>query len=196
MPEPDNVTGLLQAADRGDVEAANRLFLLVQEDLKKIARKHKRAAGVGGEICTTILVDNVFLRLVGKDVTPWRPGDRRKFFGYASTKLHDMLIDLLREQRAAKRGGGQAHGELAEDMAASASGGQDLELLIDLKEVLGRLEHFALEDAIVFRMRFFLDSTFEEIAQIMGISKSEAVRSCQRTRLWLQRELEEYNVDT
>ena len=70
-----------------------------------------------------------------------------------------------------------------------------LELLIDLKDALLRFQQFARDDAILFRIRFFLECTFEETADIMGTSKTEAVRSYQRTQLWLRRELKEYQLD-
>ena len=110
MPEAGDITRLLQEVDAGRPEAANELFHLVEDDLRRIARKRKRAAGIGAglDASTTMLVDDAFIRLVGQDTTSWHPGDRRKFFGFISRKIHDLLIDRLREQQAQKRGGGQA----------------------------------------------------------------------------------------
>jgi RNA polymerase sigma factor (TIGR02999 family) len=197
MPEPGDITRLLQAADRGNAEAAQQLFLLVQEDLKQIARKRKRHARAVVEASTTALIDNVFVRLVGQEATPWQAGDRRKFFGYASVKIHDLLIDQVREQKAARRGGGQEHVELADGLADDGAHSPDyVDLLHDLKGALERMEEFARDDAMLFRIRFFLGCTFEEAAEILGISKTEAVRGYQRTQLWLQRELKDYNLDT
>jgi RNA polymerase sigma factor (TIGR02999 family) len=198
MPEAGDITRLLQEADQGHPEAANQLFVLVEQDLRRIARKRKRVAGVGVDVdtSTTVLVDDAFCRLVGRDAAKWQPGDRHKFFAYVSTKIHDMLIDRLREQQAQKRGGGQSPAPLEHDPTDAPSEGRGyLDLLQDLKAALERLQKFALEDAILFRIRFFLDCTFEETADIMGLSKTEAVRAFQRTKLWLQRELKEYNLD-
>ena len=44
MSESENVTLLLDRASRGDRDAANELFHLVEQDLKKIAGKRKRLA--------------------------------------------------------------------------------------------------------------------------------------------------------
>jgi len=198
MLEAGEITRLLQEADQGNREAADRLYALVADDLKQIARKHKRAAGVGPEVdaSTTVLVDDAYCRLIGQDKTTWQPGDRRKFFGYVATKIHDLLIDLLRKHQAAIRGGDHQRVDLQADHEDPAPGPAGrLDLLVDLQDALLRLQKFAWEDAVLFRIRFFLECTFEETAQIMGVSKTEAVRSHQRTMLWLRRELKEYTLD-
>jgi RNA polymerase sigma factor (TIGR02999 family) len=198
MAEPGDITRLLQESDQGKAEAANQLFVLVEQDLRRIARKRKRVAGVGtdADASTTVMVDEVFCRLVGKNLTTWQAGDRRKFFAYVSTKMHDFLIDELRKHQAQKRGGAAARVDLDGAVAeppAGASG--NLDVLLDLRAALGRLQQFALEDAILFRVRFFLHCTFEETADTMGLSKTEVVRSYQRTALWLRREFKEYDLD-
>ena len=70
-----------------------------------------------------------------------------------------------------------------------------LGLLVDLDNALSRLQQFAPDDALFFRVRFFLDCTFEETAEVVGVSKTEGLRSYQRTKLWLQRELKDYSLD-
>jgi RNA polymerase sigma factor (TIGR02999 family) len=198
MAQSGDITLLLQKADQGDREAANQLFLLVENDLKVIARKRKRSAPTGGDMATTLLVDEVFCRLVGQDAAMWQTGDRRKFFGYASTQIHELLIKTARAEKAAKRGGGRQRVEpdgcdIADD---GGGGGGDLELLLDLKGALDRFDEFATEDALVFRLRYFLDCTFEEVADIVGTSPTQTKRAFERARRWLQRELKEYNLDS
>jgi RNA polymerase sigma factor (TIGR02999 family) len=196
MREAGDITRLLQEAEQGNREAAERLFVLVEEDLRKIARKRKRGINVDANVSTTVLVDEAFCRLVGQAKTAWQPGDRRKFFGYISVKIHDLLIDLLRKQQAKERGGDWQRVELEAEQEGPSPGPADrLDLLLDLKDALLRLQEFAWNDAVLFRIRFFLECTFEETAEIMGISKTEAVRSYQRTQLWLRRELKEYDLD-
>jgi len=179
-------------------QAANHLFILVENDLKLIARKRKRAAPGLGDVATTLLVDEVFCRLVGQDAATWDAGDRRKFFGYASNQIHEMLIKTARAERAAKRGGGQQRVEL-DDQPVSKSAAdpiEDVELLLDLKAALDKFEQVSPQDALLFRLRYFLDCTFDESAEVAGVSPTEAKRAFQRTKLWLQRELKEYNLDS
>ena len=199
MSQSGEITRLLQRAEQGDSAAAGELFVMVEEDLRQIARKRKRDAALGAAVdaSTTALVDEAFIRLVGQNMTTWKPGDRRKFFGFISNKIHDFLIDELRKQQAKIRGGDRQRVEFESDPPETTPerAGQ-LDLMIDLKTALLRLQEFAREDAILFRIRSFLECTFEEAANIMGVSKTEAVRSYQRTQLWLRSELKEYHLDT
>lgn len=188
------ITQLLQRADQGDRAAAGELFALVEKDLKLIARKRKRLAQANLDASTTFLVDEAFLRLVGQDVSVWNAGDRRKFFGYASTKMHELLAKAARAQRAAKRGGGK-QAVAAEEGLLPDRGDQDIDVMIDLQNALTRFESFAPQDALLFRLRFFLGCTFDELAEMLQISETEAKRSFHRARLWLENALKEYAVD-
>ena len=197
MPSPGQITRLLQEAERGDTDAANRLFVLVQDDLKAIARRRKRAVAGKSDVSTTMLVDDAFCRLVSREMTTWQPGDRRKFFGYMAARMHDLLIDAVRARNAVKRGGGRKCLEDDQSVLAGASAPADQgDALLDLRQALGRFEKFALDDAIVFRIRNFLGCTFREAADIVNVSVTEAKRAFERARLWLQRELKEYALET
>ncbi len=198
MGQPGDITRLLRQADDGDPEAACRLFALVEDDLKAIARKRKRIAPASLDASTTMLVDEAFLKLVGKEATSWDAGDRRKFFGFASKQIHEALVKAARAERAEKRGGGrqrveQNEGALAADVAGRSS---ELDLQLDLKEALERFERFAPEDALLFRIRYFLHCTFDEAAEILGTSPTEAKRAYERARLWLEAQLEAYRFDS
>lgn len=197
MPKAGEITLLLQQADEGDAHAANRLFLLVQKELKAIAGKRKNVAA-GCDFSTTALVDEAYCKLVGQQVTAWRPGDRRKFFGYAALKMHDILVQEARARSAKKRGGNHVRldAEEAGVEAIEYSPMQDEEALLDLKIALEKFEELSLDDAILFRIRFFLGCTFAETADIFSISPTEAKRRFEKTRLWLKRELKDYQHES
>src|SRR5437588_7388165 len=102
---PGEVTILLQQAESGDRDAADKLYRLVERDLRAIAGKRKQRFGNPMDGSTTVLVDDAFCKLVGSDVTTWLPGDRGKFFSYVANKIHDLLVEAARSQAALKRGG-------------------------------------------------------------------------------------------
>jgi RNA polymerase sigma factor (TIGR02999 family) len=193
--EPGTITRLLQEADQGLPGAANRLFVLVETRLRRIARKRRRAAGFGPKVDapTTALVHDAFLRLVGQGQTTWQPGDCRKFFRYAATKIHDLLIDEIGKQQAQKRGGDRQRVELGADPECPAPGpAGDLDLQLDLRDALDCLEAFAWEEATVFRIYVYLEWTFEETAEVLGLSKTKTQRIYKRAKLWLRRKLKAY----
>jgi RNA polymerase sigma factor (TIGR02999 family) len=196
---PGDITQLLRQAETGDVAAANRLFLLVQDDLKAIAKKIKGRglAQPGGlDEPTTALVDDAFCRLVGRREIQWQPGDRRKFYGFMANKIHDLLIQAARAHGTAKRGGGQQPARAESVDIADPHRGEDADVLLDLRTALDQLRQFAAADALVFQVRYFFRCTFEESAAVVGISATEAHRAFERARLWLQLRLKEYAHDS
>jgi RNA polymerase sigma factor (TIGR02999 family) len=197
MAESEPITQLLQKADLGDQEAANQLFALVRNDLEAIAKKCKRQAAVGDEVQTTCLVDDIFVRLVGTNNTIWQAGDRKKFFGYAAKRIHDLLIDTMRAEKAARRGGQhQRHDPRALDgQTANAGGIESLELQLDLREALAEFQEFARDEAIIFRLRYLTGCTFADIAEIMGVPETNVQRAYKKARLWLEQKLKEYHHD-
>lgn len=189
MLESGEITELLRQADLGVKGAADRLFVLVQKDLEAVARKCKRAAAVGDEVETLMLVDDAFVRLVGNGQTTWEPGDRKKFFGYMARRIHDLLIDALREERAAKRGGKHQRVEFSE--MEDPRRADNLELELDLREALTEFQQFARDEAIVFRLRHLTGCTFKDIADIMGMPETSVQRAYRKARRWLSDKLKE-----
>lgn len=194
MPNPGEVTLLLQQAGRGDRGAADALYRLVERDLRAIAGKRKQRFDNPHDCSTTLLVDDAFCKLVGSDVTKWEPGDRSKFFSYVATKIHDLLVDAARANLAQKRGGDRKQVDVeALDPAAPKS--QELEetdFIIDLKNALARIEAFAPLEASSFRIYYFLGCTFDETADILHVSATEAKRLLRKAQLLLQRDLKGY----
>lgn len=190
-------TQLLQRADQGDREAANQLFLLVQDQLKAIAQSRKDRLNNGTEVSVTGLVDEAFCRMVGQQVTSWEAGSRVKFFKYIAAKIHDILIDSARARAARKRGGDLRRVEGDVDIlgAADRRPFDHAGLQIDLQSALERFGRFAERDATVFRLRYVLGCTFGEIANLLEISESSALRGFERARTWLRLQLRDYAHD-
>ena len=197
MADPGEVTVLLQRADGGDRAAADALYRLVEKDLRAIAGRRKQRFGNAPAGSTTVLVDDAFCKLVGNDVTVWQAGDRSKFFSYMANKMHDLLVDAARAKLAQKRGGERKQLDVAE-LDPSAPGSAELDesdFVIDLKDALGRLEKFALNEAVAFRIYYFLGCTFDETAAILNVSPTEVKRLVRKAQMWLQRELKGYEHD-
>lgn len=193
MNDAGELTQLLQKADAGDREAADRLYRLVERDLRAIAGRRKKRLESPLEASTTVLVDDAFLRLVGGEVTTWLPGDRGKFFSYAAVKIHDLLVEAARARQALKRGGGRHRVDLD---VLQPEAEDDSDFVLDLHAALTRLETFAPREARAFRIHYILGCTFDETAEILDASATEAKRLCKKAQLWLQRELKDHGDDT
>lgn len=194
MPNPGEVTLLLQKAGSGDRRAADELYRLVEKDIRAIVGKRKRRFEVPLDVATTMLVDDAFCKLVGNDTAIWQPGDRAKFFSFAATKIHDLLVDAARAQATQKRGGDRIRVDLEHfDPSTPVSLALDeSDFMIDMKESLERMDNFAPDESRAFRIYYFLGCTFDETANILGISATEVKRLFRKAQLWLQRDLKEY----
>ena len=194
MSTPGDITLLLQRAGGGDRAAADALYRLVEKDLRAIAGRRKRRFDHPAEGSTTVLVDDAFCKVVGRDVTIWRPGDRGKFFSYVANKVHDLLVDAARARLAQKRGGDRMRLDVeALDPAAAGAGAlEDSDFMIDLKDALERMHGFAPDESTAFRIYYFLGCTFDETADVLQISATEAKRLVRKAQMWLQRELKGY----
>jgi len=192
MADSEGITTLLQHAAQGDRQAGDRLFGLVEKDLRAIATAvlaHKAAARL--DVSPTMLVNDAFLHLVGTDQISWHPGDRKKFFAFASKRMHELVIQVRRAEAAEKRGRHLTRIVGAEQLIADERGGSldDLQFLIDLEAALERFDRFGGNDVLAFRLRFFFGCTYPEMAALLGVSVTEAKRAFQRASRWLQSEL-------
>jgi RNA polymerase sigma factor (TIGR02999 family) len=87
---------MLRAREPG---ALHHLMPIVYEELKRIARHHRRANDA--TLSTTELVHEAYLKLAGGQ-TGWE--GRAHFFGAASHAMRQVLVDFARRREAEKRG--------------------------------------------------------------------------------------------
>jgi RNA polymerase sigma-70 factor (ECF subfamily) len=108
MPAPGgNVTLLLTELREGNQEAADQLMPLIYGELRRMAGSYMQRERAGHTLQATALVNEVYMRLVGGDPTPWQ--NRAHFFGVAAHAMREVLLDHARRHIAAKRGGKDAH---------------------------------------------------------------------------------------
>ncbi len=185
MPPADHdVTELLQEWHAGDRQALDELMPRVFDELRLIARSYFAREASGHTLQPTALVNEVFLRLVDADRVDWQC--RAQFFGIAARLMRCVLVDHARSRRAAKRGGVAHHTAIDVDDLAPEGRNVDLIALDDALEDLARINP---EGSRVVEMRYFTGLTLEEIAEVLGVSRTTAKRKWRTARLWLHREL-------
>ena len=197
MSAPGEITILLHKVDMGDKQASDQLFRLVEQDLKAIAKRKSRQVLPSEDITLTGLVDEAFCKLIGSNKSNPETLDRKKFFSYAATKIHNMLIDNLRKKQTVKHSNG--HKQIPVDMGTLEGPGEkdlnQLQLLLDLQRALDTMPADAKTDGQLFRIRYFLGCTIAEAAEIMNVSESEVKRCLARARIWLQWKLAGYHQE-
>lgn len=188
MNEPPNaeVSQLLRAWSAGEPEALDRLVPLVYAELRRLSRSYLRRHRHGDSLQTTVVINEAFVRLIGKEPIGWE--NRAHFFGIAARTMRDVLVEQARRTRAQKRGGGER--DVTFDDAVFAVNDRDDAQLLALDEALTGLAQVDPDLGRLVELRFFAGLTIEEAAEVPGVSPATVKRSWKTARLWLQRELE------
>lgn len=184
-----NVTQVLEAAVDGDEHAAQRLFPLVYDELRGLARA-RIAKHPPGTMQATALVHEAYLRIAGKHDAQW--AGRTHFFRAAARALRDILVENARRKASLKRGGDRRRVGL-EEVAFSTGMEQDV---VAINTALEKLEQLDPVKANIAVLRYFCGLTVRETTDTLGLSLTAVERKWRLTRAWLRRELDPTNHDT
>ncbi|MCU0255855.1 MAG: ECF-type sigma factor [Vicinamibacterales bacterium] len=174
---------LLSASRAGDASAFAEAYALAYDELRRLARRQLGSAGRDRTLVTTVLVNEVFVKLVRQ---PLDVRDRGHFFALAARAMRQIIVDYARQRRARKRGGDFRVTSLDVDAIAGA---QAAEELVGIDEALSRLEILDPRLARIVEWRFFGGMTEDEVGEALGLSARTVRREWQKARAFLQREL-------
>lgn len=177
------VTELLVRWRAGDQEALQHLIPLVYEELRRIARRQLQDERPGHTLQSAALVHEVYLRLI--DQRPFDTHDRAHFLAVASRLMRQVLVDHARRNLAAKRGANQRV-ELDTLLVLPQAPRVELTALDDALKGLSKLDE---RQARIVELRFFGGLAVEEIADVLGSSRSTIKREWNVAKAWLTREL-------
>ncbi len=184
MPPTEDVTALLRKVGEGDPCASEKLFSLLEAELRSLAAGYLRNERPGHTLQATALVNEAFLRMVGKQPVAWQ--SRSHFFGVAAKAIRRVLIDHARKRDAQKRGGRNTPATLHDEHAITPDGQLDL---VALDDALSRLAELDERQARVVELRFFAGLTVAETAETLGVSDRTVEGDWSMARAWLKREL-------
>lgn len=174
------VTRLLEAAQRGDKQAASELLPLVYTELRRLASAKLAHEKPGQTLNATALVHEAYLRLVGD-----RQFDGRgHFFAAAAEAIRRILVEQARRKQAAKHGGLGQRATLDPDCLAAPA---PYEELLALHEALDSFAEHHPEKAELVKLRYFAGLTADQAATALGISPSTGDRFWAYSRAWLRR---------
>lgn len=174
----------LQQGSAASAPQSQRLCRELYDKLKQIARQRRYAMGELSPVQTTELVHEAFLRLDGA-ATVKELLSQQQFLAYASRTMRNVLVDLVRERQAQRRGGGLAHTELNTAHHEVAGPGDDDELLA-LDIALQALQAREPRLARVVELRYFAGLEHAEIAALLDVTERTAQRDWAKARLLLR----------
>lgn len=180
-----SVGQLIALARSGSPEAVDRLFEATYQELRALAHRRLRRSGGGAVLDTTVLVNECYVRLAKLDGLPTE--DRAFFLSYAAKAMRSIVIDIVRQRAAERRGGGALHVTLDTGIAGRSPVVEaDVLRIHEALDALGQVDARLMQ---VVEMRYFAGLTFEEIATSLGVTERTARRDWQKARLFLHAEL-------
>jgi len=178
------VTELLTRWSDGDDAALAELTPLVYEELRRLAHRQMGAERLDHTLQTTALVSEAYLRLADQTNLRWQ--NRAHFFAVAARAMRQILVSYARSQRSQKRGGGALKIELDEAALVSP---EESKQIVELHEALERLATLDSRKAQVVELKYFGGLNYDEMAEVLKISRVTVRRDWEFARLWLYAEL-------
>lgn len=181
---PQEVTQMLVDWRNGDKQALDRLMPLVYGELRRIASRYMRRERESHTLQTTALVNEAYLRLVGKNNVDWQ--NRAHFFAVAAQVMRHLLIDHARARERVRRGADPQQISLDEGALVSEQKGEEL---LALDEALTKLAEIDERKVKIVELRYFGGLSAEETAEALGVSEITVKREWLKAKAWLYREL-------
>jgi RNA polymerase sigma factor (TIGR02999 family) len=181
-----DVTRILSAIEQGDPRAAEQLFPLVYDELRKLAARKMAGEKPGQTLDATALVHEVYLRMVDvNEAGRWQ--SRGHFFRVAADVMRHILVDRARRRQSQKRGGTRKRVALDE---ASFTGAKESEVLA-VSEALTALAAVDPKAAELVKLRYFVGLSIPDAAEVLNIGARSADRLWAYARAWLSRAMRE-----
>jgi RNA polymerase sigma factor (TIGR02999 family) len=180
MPPVNEITRILSAIEQGEPHAAEQLWPLVYEELRKLAGAQMARERPGQTLDATALVHEAYLRLTGDEDQTF--ANRRHFFGAAAEAMRRTLVENARRKSRGKHGGGRRRRHADLDALDADTPAEEV---LALHEAL---EQFATHDPVkakLVELRFFAGLTLDDAAACLNVSPSTAARAWRYARAWL-----------
>jgi RNA polymerase sigma factor (TIGR02999 family) len=135
-------------------------------ELKQLARARLRRSGPNTLLETAGLVNEAYLRVCG--AAALRSASPDKFLAYAARAMRSVVIDMVRERQALRRGGDLQAVTLDTAIIDGVPAAEDTPLRID--EALRELAALEPRLAQLVEMRYFGGFAEAEIAACLGVT--------------------------
>lgn len=175
-------TTLLSRWSRGDRAALDEVVQLLYSQMHVIAAREVRGER-NLEIEPTVLVNEVYLRLVQLSRVDWR--DRAHFLAMCARVSRQALVDEARRRRAAKRDAG-VEVTLTMSRDGTTTGGFGV---LEVDDLLNELAALDASAARVVELRVFGGLVVDEVAEQLSLSPATVKRKWRSGKAWLARQL-------
>jgi RNA polymerase sigma factor (TIGR02999 family) len=172
-------------SDNAGPAAAESLFPLLYDELRRIAHRQLAVERPGHTLSTTALVHEAYVKLA--DQTRAQFESRAHFLAVAAQAMRRILVTHARKVRAEKRGGTWHRLDLDQ---VDIPVGERAEALVMLDGALDRLAALNARLSQVVECRFFGGMTEAETASALGVTERTVRRDWVKAKGWLLTDLE------
>ncbi len=172
--------------DDAEAPPGDALWAELYPELKQLARSRLRRSGPRTLLDTTGLVNESYIRVVGAGVQGGASAGQ--FMAYAARTMRSVVVDLIRERQAQRRGGDLQRVTL-NTAVMDAAVAADEPLRID--EALKALAAVEPRLCQVVEMRYFAGLTETEIGAALGVTERTVRRDWTKACLLLRSMLQE-----
>ena len=163
----------------GDASANQRLYELVYDELKRIARGVIRNAGPLTMKPST-LVHEAYLKLAGD--ANREHVDSNHFYSLLARAMRQVIVDVGRSRATVKHGVGMQQVDLTESLQGQD---QSVDNLLGIEQALQKLEAVDQELGDLVELHFFGGFSFVEIARLRGVNERTVRRHWESARAFL-----------
>lgn len=159
------------------------LYQACYRDLRRMARARLASGGRNTVLDTTALVHESYMRLAKSRHLQFE--DQLRFMVYAGRVMRSVIVDLVREREAERRGGGAPHLALSTHLGEQLAQGAGEREILRVHEALDALEQQDPRMARVVEMRYFAGMTELEVAQALQVTERTVRRDWTQAKLFL-----------
>ena len=184
MTSPILLTEQLQRYSGGEPELAEAVLREVLPKLHQIAARELRRERYIAPLSKTELIHEAWIRSLSKG--GWKITSRQHFYAIAALAMRRVLVDFARSRLAQRRGEGQLPESLDALALNRIAEATDLESMVRMGSLMDQLEKANLEAARIVDMHYFTGFTFEEIAEITGLTSRQVRHRWNKGQDWLK----------
>jgi RNA polymerase sigma factor (TIGR02999 family) len=168
-------------------DSVDTLYAALYRELRHLASARLRGGGRDAVLDTTALVHESYRKL--SQASELQFPDRPRFLVYAGRVMRSIVVDLVRQRQAERRGGGAPHLTLTGEVAAGAGLPADEAHVLAVHQALEEMAEVDERMTRVVELRYFGGLSDAEIASALGVTDRTVRRDWEQARLFLMEAL-------
>jgi len=165
----------------------DRMFSITYEELRMLAATVKKDSNIV-TYNPTSLVNEAYLKISKSRSLKYN--SRKHFKRIAARAMRQILVDLARNSNSVKRGANIQFVTFNDQLDKSS---HSVEGFLAIHQALNKLANYHERQAKIVELKYFRGYSFEEIAEMLGVSESTVWRDWRTAKAWLKSILNKIN---